>query len=78
MIWIFVFTLNDSFDNLIIINPEMVNSNELNIFPSVSICVKIDKFMIKKIPENIKEISSQKIKEFVLKYYAEHKIDEPK
>lgn len=75
MIWLFVFALNDTMDNLISTNFEMSNSNVKDIFPSVSVCIQMDyRFSV---TERIKEVLSEDIKEFVLEYYEEHNIDEP-
>ncbi|XP_031621609.1 uncharacterized protein LOC116339717 [Contarinia nasturtii] len=69
MIWILVYTLNDSLDNLIVTNFDVIKSNQKNIFPGISICMT-------RLAEA--EVISEDIKQFIQKYYAEHNIDEPK
>lgn len=80
MIWLFVYTLNDSYDNLIVTNTEWIGLHEKNIFPGISVCISLNYYLsiYDDIPKNVREMSAITIKEFIQKYYAEHKIDEPK
>lgn len=69
MIVVFVYTLNDYLDNPVDINIDTIASNKNNVFPAVSICIeKYDNY----------RASTTRVKNFVQKYYDEHKFEEPK
>lgn len=69
MIMVFVYTFNDYFDSLVVINVDQTIPNEQSVFPAVSICIR---------KSNNKRSNTERIKKFVEKYYAEHNIKEPK
>lgn len=68
MIVVFLYTINDYLDSPVVINVDTINSNKNNVFPAVSVCIL-------KMYSN--RASTERVKPFVKKYYADHNIEEP-
>lgn len=65
---VFMYTLNDYTNSPIVIDVDLTISNKHSAFPAVSVCIqRLD----------IQEASTERVRNFVQKYYAEHNIEEP-
>ncbi|XP_055306541.1 uncharacterized protein LOC129570844, partial [Sitodiplosis mosellana] len=67
---VFVYTLNDYADDPIVINVNPIISKENSVFPAVSVCIQ-------RYDHERRRVSTERIEQFVRKYYAEHNIKEP-
>lgn len=65
---VFAYTIYDYLDSPIVINIDAVITNDNSIFPAVSVCIeKFDNY----------RANTERIKNFVQKYYSEQNIEEP-